>query len=208
MFNKIEQTHKNKQRGQSFLELALVLSILIFMLAGVVEFGYLLNQYITLVEGTRETARVLSPQRFFNDFGVANEEIYASGAAHLAGGDYVQDGVALVASQESSSIWPLTLDDTVDDIIISIFSIDDYGDLIRYPDADGYSRFGHETSRFTNDEIKAKLVSDAPKTGAVLVEVYYHYHQILNLLEGWTGPIKVHAYSILPFAGAEPTEIP
>lgn len=206
MFNQIKQTHKNKQRGQSFLELALVLSILIFMLAGVVEFGYLLNQYITLVEGTRETARVLSPQKFFDDNGVPiNDEIYASGAAHLGGGLYVQDGVPLVAPLESSSIWPITLDETIgDDIIISIFSIGDDGSLTRYPDADGYSHFNNKESRFTDAEISAKLVSGAPKTGAVLVEVYYHYHQILNLLEGWTGPIEVHAYSILPLSGAEP----
>jgi len=207
MFNQIKQTHKNKQRGQSFLELALVLSILIFMLAGVVEFGYLLNQYITLVEGTRETARVLSPQKFFDDNGAPNDEIYASGAAHLAGGLYELNGVPLVASQESSSIWPITLDETIDDVIISIFSIDDEGEVIRYPldeGENGYSRFGNKTSLFSNAEIEAKLEDGAPKTGAVLVEVYYNYHQILNLLEGWTGPIEVHAYSIMPLSGAEP----
>ena len=193
------------QRGQSFVELALVLSLLIFMLAGVVEFGYLLNQYITLVEGTRETARVLSPQKFFDENGLPNEDLFVNGAAHLGGGLYVLNGENLVVAPESSSIWPITLDETMDDIVISIFSIDDESDLlIRYPDDNGYSRFGHETSRFSNADIKAKLVSGAPKTGAVLVEVFYHYHQILNLLEGWTGPIAVHAYSILPLSGAEP----
>ena len=193
------------QRGQSFVELALVLSLLIFMLAGVVEFGYLLNQYITLVEGTRETARVLSPQKFFDENGLPNEDLFVNGAAHLGGGLYVLNGENLVVAPESSSIWPITLDETMDDIVISIFSIDDESDLlIRYPDDNGYSRFGHETSRFSNADIKAKLVSGAPKTGAVLVEVFYHYHQILNLLEGSTGPISVHAYSILPLSGAEP----
>lgn len=207
MFNQIKKMHNRQQRGQSFLELALVLSILIFMLAGVVEFGYLLNQYITLVEGTRETARVLSPQKFFDDNGVPNDEIYASGAAHLGGGLYVLNGESLVMPQESSSIWPITLDETIgDDIIISIFSIAEDGTLTRYPDDDGYSRFGNKTSRFSNSDISAKLVSGAPKTGAVLVEVYYHYHQILNLMEGWTGPIEVHTYSILPLSGAEPQE--
>lgn len=193
------------QRGQSFVELALVLSLLIFMLVGVVEFGYLLNQYITLVEGTRETARVLSPQKFFDATGAPNNDLFVNGAAHLGGGLYVLDGENLVVAPESSSIWPITLDATVnDDIVISIFSIADNGDLIRYPDENGYSRFGKQTSRFSDADIKAKLVSGAPKTGAVLVEVFYDYHQILNLLEGWTGPIPVHAYSILPLSGAEP----
>ncbi|MCG2785741.1 MAG: pilus assembly protein [Anaerolineae bacterium] len=205
MMHKQKGNGQKGQRGQSFVELAIVLSLLIFMLAGVVEFGYLLNQYITLVEGTRETARVLSPQKFFDDSGVPNNDLFVNGAAHLGGGLYVLDGENLVVAPESSSIWPITLDETIgDDIIISIFSINDDGTLIRYPDDDGYSRFGNETSRFSDADISAKLVSGAPKTGAVLVEVFYHYHQILNLLEGWTGPIAVHAYSILPLAGAEP----
>ena len=204
MMRKQKGNGQKGQRGQSFVELALVLSLLIFMLAGVVEFGYLLNQYITLVEGTRETARVLSPQKFFKDDGTPNSDIFVGGAVHLGGGLYVLDGENLVVAPELSSIWPITLDETMDDIVISIFSIDKYSKVIRYPDDDGYSHFGHETSRFSNAEIEAKLVSGAPKTGAVLVEVYYHYHQILNLLEGWTGPIAVHAYSILPLANAEP----
>jgi len=208
MLGQIKKGNNKQHKGQSFIELALVLSLLIFMLLGVVEFGYLLNEYITLVEGTRETARYLSPFIFVNEDGTLNTNVYLNGVGHMIGGTIEIEGTLRVISPETSSLWPITLDPSPeirDDIVISVFSIDDSGNLVRYPDDDGYSHLGNQGSKFTNEEIAAKLVSGAPSSGAVLVEVFYHYHQILNLLEGWTGPIPVHTYSIMPLSGAEPT---
>ena len=48
---------RKKSRGQSLVELALFLPILLIMLSGLVEFGFGLNQYINIVEATREGAR-------------------------------------------------------------------------------------------------------------------------------------------------------
>lgn len=207
MLGQIRKGNNKQHKGQSFIELALILGLLIFMLMGVVEFGYLLNQYITLVEGTRETARYLSPFIFVNEDGTLNTNVYLNGVGHMIGGSIEIEGSLRVISPESSSLWPITLDASAgDDIVISVFSIDASGNLVRFPDSDGYSHLGNEGSKFTNGEIATKLVSGAPSSGAVLVEVFYHYHQILNLLEGWTGPIAVHAYSIMPMSGAEPTE--
>lgn len=209
MFNQTQKVHKHKQGGQSFIELALVLSILIMMLAGVVEFGYLLNQYITLVEGTRETARYLSPFLFVNDNGTLNENVYLNGVGHMVGGSIELNDSMMVIPPEAGSIWPIRLDgSTGDDIVISVFSIEADGTITRFPDNDGYSHLGNHKSRFTDADISAKLVSGAPSSGAILVEIFYNYHQILNLLEGWTGPILVHSYSIMPLSGAEPTATP
>ncbi len=200
---------QKKQRGQSFLELAIVLSVLLFMLAGVVEFGYLLNQYITLVEGTRETARFLSPFIFVNDDGSLNSNVYLNGVGHMIGGSVETEQGLIVIPAERASIAPIRLDAALgDDVVISVFSIREDSVITRFPDNDGYSHLGNQSSKFTNAEISAKLVSGAPSAGAVLVEVYYHYHQILGLMEGWTGPILVHTYSIMPLSGAEPTATP
>jgi hypothetical protein len=197
-----------KQSGQSFIELAVILSVLIVMLGGVVEFGYLLNQYITLVEGTRETARYLSPFLFVNEDGTLNDNIYINGVGHLVGGSIEIDDSLIVIPPEKSSLWPLTLDPSIDDIVISIVSIENSGNFTRYPRETGYSHLGNFASRITNEQITARLVTGAPSTGAVIVEVFYHYHQILNILEGWTGPIEVHAYTIMPLSGAQPTATP
>jgi hypothetical protein len=192
-----------KQSGQSFIELAIILSVLIMMLAGVVEFGYLLNQYITLVEGTRETARSASKGDPFTapGNGIVNQDFLDRVSIATEGG--------FIGSQPIlGSLNPIELDPTIkDDIVISIFTFAN-GNVIRYPSATGWSRHGNQVSRFSNADIAAKLVAGSPNTGAILIEVYYHYHQILNLLEGWTGPLLVHAYSIMPLSAAEPTPIP
>ncbi len=44
-------------KGQSFVELMLILLILMMLLAGVVEYGFLLNNYLHVVDGAREAAR-------------------------------------------------------------------------------------------------------------------------------------------------------
>jgi len=100
--------------------------------------------------------------------------------------------------------------------VISVFSFDGTA-VKRFNDngesSDGWRRHGNRFSRFTNAEIAQKITitgySDgAPNTGAILIEVYYHYNQVLNLLQGWTGPIELHAYSIMPLSAAEPTKPP
>jgi hypothetical protein len=199
MFKQANKTQK-KQHGQSFIELAVILMLLIFMLAGVVEFGFMLNQYITLVEGTREVARVASKGDPFMTpgDGYVNPDFLDRIVILTEGG--------VVGSQQIlGSIEPLTLEPAIgDDIVISIFSFAN-GTVTRYPNTTGWSKYNKQTSRFSNDDIAAKLVGGAPDTGAILIEVYYHYHQILNLMEGWTGPIALHSYSIMPLSAAEPT---
>jgi hypothetical protein len=209
--NKQAPTIKKKQRGQSYVELAIILMLLIFMLVGVVEFGYLLNQYITLVEGSRETARTASKGQPFvdpedNDFRVRDD--FLDRISILLEGGVIHE----TGQQVMGSINPLAIDpDIGDDIVISIFSFDDDKNITRFPldnGENGWSRHGNQVSRFSNSDIQARLATGAPGTGAILIEVFYHYHQILNLMEGWVGPILVHTYSIMPLSAAEPTRVP
>ncbi len=44
-------------RGQSLIELAIVITVLMFMLVGITEYGFLLNNYLNLVDATREATR-------------------------------------------------------------------------------------------------------------------------------------------------------
>lgn len=48
----------NNERGQSAVEFALILPILIIILLGIVEFGWFLNAKITITSAAREGARV------------------------------------------------------------------------------------------------------------------------------------------------------
>lgn len=47
------------QRGQALVELALVLPLLVVLLLGIAEAGNMLNAYLTVVEASREGARLV-----------------------------------------------------------------------------------------------------------------------------------------------------
>ena len=63
LFNKpkLQRTRKaRKSKGQSLVEFAIAFPIVIMLFAGVVEFGFILNYYLSLLDATRESARYSS----------------------------------------------------------------------------------------------------------------------------------------------------
>jgi hypothetical protein len=46
-----------RSRGQSLVEFSLILPIFLLILAGILDFGFMLNARMTLISGTREAAR-------------------------------------------------------------------------------------------------------------------------------------------------------
>ena len=51
---------KNKSRGQSLVELTLTLPLILMLFSGMVEFGFMLNYYLSLLDATRFAAREFS----------------------------------------------------------------------------------------------------------------------------------------------------
>ena len=49
---------RSGSKGQSFVELSLVALLLMLLVAGIAEFGVLLNRYLNILDGAREAARV------------------------------------------------------------------------------------------------------------------------------------------------------
>ncbi|NOH03534.1 MAG: hypothetical protein HND47_17015 [Chloroflexi bacterium] len=75
----------HKTRAQSLVEFAITLPIILILLSGVVEFGFALNYYLSLLDATREAARFFSDQDpFTRDGGGAitgdDNNFYASAA--------------------------------------------------------------------------------------------------------------------------------
>jgi hypothetical protein len=188
----ISHFRKNK-RGQSFVELMVILLVLALIMAGVVEFGFLMNNYLHVLDGGREAAR----------FSANSVAIDVSGAA-------IEEFFELTAIQCENVMRPVVLDDANnDDIVVSVFSVAGT-DIVRFPDADGWSRLGNHASNFTTAEVGALLDEDAPALGFVLVEVFYNYPQVLELplFADFLNPIPVYSYSVMPLASAEPTPTP
>jgi hypothetical protein len=231
------RVRKNK-RGQSFVELMLVISILALLLAGVVEFGFLMNNYFHILDAARESARFSSNSDPF-DVNHQTEVVFYYTAAYKA----------------LDTMAPIVLDPTKgdgDDIVISVFSMTEAGAVLRFPVNDGWSLCAHvgdfeswmnsrsvplsadafvpakwvgcrvRQSRMptTHDVSRPDLTSfqeiilqtpGAPSAGAILVEVFYNYPELLKLpvfTAFITDPIKVYIYSVMPLPAGAPTPTP
>jgi len=101
----------------------------------------------------------------------------------------------------------ILLDPARDDIIVTVISEDD-GALTRFPAGfENFRQYGNQLSKFDDAAVSSLLVTDAPDTGILIVEVWYGYDQVLNL--PWLDPflpdpVMLHAYTIMPLIAAEP----
>ncbi len=206
----------------------LVTLILMLLLSGVVEFGYLLNNYLHIFDAAREAARFSSVSDPIKDNGQSDDLFFDR-----------------TAVQAMRVMYPLTLtgnppptESFGDDIVVSVFSVSG-GQVDRYPDADGWSLCDHHGddeiqnnlpmglipsvymdmwdvcvargSNFSDEQIEALLEPGAPATGVLLVEVWYWQEQVLNLpviADVLPNPIPIYIYSVMPLAAAEPTATP
>lgn len=190
---------KKTEKGQSFVELALVVVFLMIFVAGVIEFGLLLNQYLNLVDASREAVRYSSDSDPFicddhANSACINPQFYTNTF------QITKDVLA-----------PVVLDkDKGDDVVVSFFSVAN-GYYKRFPDEQGQSMNGVQVSKLTSAEIQSRLDSSAPPTGVLLVEIFYNYPQVLKLpifTAFVRDPIPVYVYSIMPLTAAEPAPVP
>lgn len=62
---------RRNETGQAMVEFALILPILMAILLGILQFGIIFNNYITLTDATRAGARKAAVSRFLNDNGAS-----------------------------------------------------------------------------------------------------------------------------------------
>jgi hypothetical protein len=224
---------KNKSVGQSLIELSLILLVLLILLTGMIEFGNLLNQYINIIDGAREGARFGSNDDPFESHldvdgvtVIANYEYFFSKVYLVVEGQFkIVGGVEV--QQTKGAIDPLVLRKANhDDIVVSFFSLYCHRDASGALETDGsgnyvkdvkrfmsnlnpphHTRYNEQDSRFSDSQIAAMMDCNAPNSGTLLVEVFYHYFQILKMYGffGFPDPMLLHAYSIMPLSSAEPT---
>jgi hypothetical protein len=209
---------RTKPRGQSFVELMLVTLILALMLSGVVEFGYLLNSYLKVLDGSREGARFASN---------GGEAFQWDGSGYVS----LQSFYLYAALQTMNVMAPIVLNgNRGDDILISVFTVSG-GSITRWPDgyvngwdvcdnrgettlgldAAKWNSCTHRNSHFSTLQVLGLMDPGAPGSGIVLVEIYYNYPQILKLpvfAQAIPDPIPVYTYSVMPLSSAEPTPTP
>jgi hypothetical protein len=211
-----------KSVGQSLVEFTVLLPVLLIMLSGLIELGFMLNYYLDLIDAAREAAR----------WAAGDDPI------HCDPGDVVCQAASLgpplyyidpngnfygrvvgitIQSLDLSSDGRIVLDCATDAIIISAFGVDNGVVAQRFPSVDLNGNVGYWNScanafapSFTTADINARLLG-APDSGLVLVEIYYSYDMILGL--PWItafvpNPVLLHAYSIMSNVNVEPTPTP
>ncbi len=205
--------HRRRLRGQSLLELALSLTVMLIIFGGLVEIGFLIGQYSLLVQAARNGAR------YAIDFEHTDIEPACTPVRTPACTDAVcvRDFYCATANTVERNLSYLgdtstPLDPTRDDIIVSVFTIRrGVGVVIRYPTPYGWSYYGNERSQFTNSDVE-RLIAERGLSymdmGAVLVEIVYYYHHRLGL--PWMTPFipnpkRLHVYSFMPQDSAAPT---
>jgi hypothetical protein len=183
-----------------------------------VEFGFMMNTYLSLLDATRQSARhysnltpfILNPLTSL----IEDDPNFYSGAALE-----VKDALAPPADPGARQI---ALDTSNDDVLISVISVSvdtapdpDVISLIeRHPT--GYvffSLYGNQSSNYQLDsEIEALMIQNGTipvETGILIVEVWYGYHGVLKLpwLEMFmsdASPVMLHADTIMPLVSAKP----
>jgi Flp pilus assembly protein TadG len=87
-----------KEDGQAMAELALVLPILVAVMLGIVQFGIVFNNYVTMTDATRAGARKAAVSRFINDSGAAAKAVVYADATSL-------DSSQLQVTVDASPDW-------------------------------------------------------------------------------------------------------
>jgi Flp pilus assembly protein TadG len=222
LFNKLKVPSKNnnlklkpkktarKSKGQSLVEFAISLPIIILLFSGVIEYGFVLNFYLSLLDATRESARFYSNADPFLADGVTDDPAFYAGAAAMVRASL--DPQVVNPSYEGRRI---VLDQNADDVIISVYRSS--GGNVVHTNTTPYHLYNNFEPIFTDEFgnidslIESRLVSGSPNAGILLVEVHYNYHQVLGL--PWLAPfvpdpLHLRAYTIMPLNAAEPAASP
>jgi hypothetical protein len=209
--NMPQKKKARKSTGQSLVEVAIAFPVLIILFSGVVEFGFILNYYLSLLDATRESARFWSGDDPFLADGVTDDpDFYLQAATTVR---KLLDPSLTYADPTDYKGRRILLDPAIDDVIVSVYGASG-SNAILWRDGGAYHLFptnGHATgnypSIFTPEIIENTRVSGAPDAGLLVVEVHYNYHHVLGL--PWmqvflSDPLHLRAYTIMPIRSGEP----
>jgi hypothetical protein len=187
----------SQREGQSLVEMALTLPLLLLMFAGLIEVGAALRNYLVVVNANREGTRMAARGQWFDsadEMSYIADRVIAAAGIENKGGEYVP-----FMRTESSDGLPANTT-----IAVHYVKVPDQINL-GVPDYEGYEignsrMFGpHQTSRVDLDAVgeeaalanlnfnqeyfaSAGAILDIPsEDNFVIVEVWYEHEQWLKL---------------------------
>lgn len=204
------------RKGQSFVELTILMPLLMLMISGLIEMGFMLNYYLDVIDAARETARFAAnddPIRADSD----GSPLYPNPNFYLRAHSLAIE--SLKSSSDGRIDWdpspapPFPCDPVNGDVVVSAFSVLGSGVDERFPIGApaGQSMCGNYSSQFTYAKGDPIYTAAAINSGLVVVEIYYEYNHVLGLpwIKAFVpDPITLYAYSFMPNVNVEPTSTP
>lgn len=204
-----------KSNGQSLVEFGLLLPILLMLFTGMVEFGFMLNSYLSLLDATRQAARLCSNGNPFQLDPITNTIV-----DNVAFSPYCAQAVVdSLAPPSDPNARQMVMDQTRDDVVISVLrvNVDTATDTIslieRFPEGSlFFSYYGNHNSGYTDTDIEEFMTQNSTvpvETGILIVEVFFGYEGVLKLpwVEAFMSdadPVMLHASTIMPLVAAKP----
>lgn len=228
--SKAKKNAGRKSKGQSLVEIAIAFPLIILLISGVVEFGFIINYYLSLMDSTREAARRFSNFDAFEDGSrlavpdctcvvsvCPNEAPEDTADADCDRNSFYSGASAMVISR----LWGIDpaealieMNTATDDVIITVYTVDVDGagvaTITSFPESGAFQQYGNQTSSLTDSEVLAIMSSGGDPlvdTGILLVEVFWGYAEVFPTLDPiLPDPVMLHAYTVMPLASAAPVD--
>lgn len=165
-----------KERGQSLVELAVILPLLLFLFMGMIEVGWAMHSYLTVANAAREGAR-FGTRGSFSEEDIAEVTVVALGAVDVR-----------LEGEEANGT-----------VIVTLVDIDPDGSYTRHPSYTAgtlpvtsrlsdseIAQIAQDNVAFNQDPFHCPLGSPPPceidsYNDLVVVEVFYEHAQMLGL---------------------------
>ncbi len=208
----------HKSTGQSLVEIAITLPILILLFSGMVEFGFMLNTYLSIQDAVRTAARHYSNENpLMKDAGgtVVDDLTFYNDAAQAV--------VDSLMPPDDPNARQVVVDPTRDNVLISVLTIrvnedadpDAIESITRHPqDAEFFRLYPATTpnSVYGDTEIENYVTTNGAvpvDMGLLIIEIFYSYEGVLHL--PWTepffseaNPAMLYNSTIIPLVSVKP----
>ncbi|PKN85375.1 MAG: hypothetical protein CVU46_11230 [Chloroflexi bacterium HGW-Chloroflexi-8] len=190
---KVTQHFRKNSRGQSFVELALVVPILLLILLGLVEVAFFMGRYLDALDLTREAARFASGREpYLNN--VANPRPGSAdyNCSTPDNFDFYYDTACIFSPPETAACTAASdpfcngfnsfveFNQATDDVVISVFTIESQDVKNRWPAPNGWWALSNVDADAThNDNFKRNCQGDVVRT-----EPYYTDAKVDAVLAG------------------------
>ncbi|MCZ2126902.1 MAG: pilus assembly protein [Anaerolineales bacterium] len=200
---------RQKAKAQSLVEFAVTIPILMLLLLGMVEFGFMLNTYLSLQDAIRNAGRRYSTISPFLAGGDIDTNFFANVAQYV-----VED----LAPPDEPAARQIPFNSSRDNVLVSLIEaiVDDTGTISvdRRPAGTYYRLYSDTTpaSQYTDSAVETLLKKDGAtpiSAGLLTIEVFYGYTGVLNTpftrpFMSPTNPMMLYASVAMPTVYAKP----